>query len=118
MSTATIFVCTSCGTKEDKVSRGQGRELYERLVQIAGKDIHVEPVSCLSNCDRGVSVALSADGKFSWLFGERGHRDEDVELILKAALAYNESPDGFIAKTARPRPVIGRIPPQDFRSSN
>ena len=67
----TVFVCTSCGTKEGKrESRGQGRELYERLASAAPKDIHIEPVSCLSNCDRGVSVALSAQGKFGWVFGE------------------------------------------------
>lgn len=114
MSGVTVFVCTSCGAKEGKISRGNGRELYERLIQTGAHDVHIEPVSCLSNCDRGVSVALSAQGKFGWVFGERGHGDEDVALILRAAQDYRDSPDGFIAKSSRPKPVIGRVPPPDF----
>jgi predicted metal-binding protein len=114
--THTLFVCIGCGAKEGKTSAGRGVVVADKLEALLRdeSDIRVQRVSCLSNCDRGVSVALSAEGKFGWVFGEKSESDEDVEAVVKAARAYAVTSDGFIAKTDRARPVIARLPPAGF----
>ncbi len=113
----TVFVCTSCGAKENRISAGNGKVVFEQLSQaLADTGIRVEPVGCLSNCDRGVSVGFSSPGKFSWLFGDKSDSLEDTLRLASAAKIYRNLSDGFLAKGDRPKPVIARIPPQDFTS--
>ncbi len=112
-----VFVYISCGFKEGKSSRGKGTLILEKLKDaLAGDEqIEVRPVGCLSNCDRGGSVAFSAECKFGWVFGEQSEDEGDIATLANAARAYAKTPDGFIAKIDRARPVMARVPPFDFK---
>lgn len=114
-----VFVCTSCGTKDDKPAHGHGTVILQKLQDILtdAPDIEVKPVGCLSNCSRGASVALSAYGKFGWVFGEQSESDDDIAAIAHAVRAYAQLPDGFLAKIDRVKPVMARVPPVDFVST-
>ena len=114
----TLFVCTSCGAKEGKTSHGRGAVILQKLQDIFAdaEDIEVKAVGCLSNCDRGASVALSAEGKFGWIFGEQSESDDDIAAIERAARAYAQLPDGFLAKIDRAKPVIARLPPFNYEN--
>lgn len=113
----TIYVCTGCGKKKkdsSKASKGNGESLLEKLQYAFNDDPFVEvmPTPCLSNCDRGISVALTAHGKYHWLFGEKSDAcDNDIMALIKAGKAYQTLADGFLEKPDRPQPVIARIPP-------
>lgn len=114
MNKTTVFVCTSCGQHEKDIgvkSKGSGHDLFEVLSRKLDKecDVIVESVSCLSNCKRGVSVAISAKGKYHWLLGEKN--DQDINALINCIKAYREKDDGFIEKSKRAMPVIARIPP-------
>lgn len=112
MSATTVFVCTSCGAKEGKISAGNGKALLEALqTELAGDDeIVVQAVGCLSNCDRGVTVAITAADKFGWVSGEQSENADSVAAIAHSARAHVKTPDGFIAKTDRAKPVVARVP--------
>src|SRR6201992_2750254 len=68
---------------------------------------------CLSNCNRGCSVALTAPGRWSYIYGDLGVASVD-ELIAGAA-RYAATEDGLVPWRERPaifrKGVIARIPP-------
>ena len=114
----TVFVCTSCGAKEGKRSLGRGTVIFQKL-QLAladDADIDVKPVGCLSNCNRGGTVGLSAEGKFGWLFGEKSESDADISALAHSARAYARLHDGFLPKIDRTKPVVARIPPFSYEN--
>ena len=71
-------------------------------------------VECLSNCNRGCTVALRGAGRWSYVYG-------DIEpvlhlnALLDGAARYRAAPDGLIPWRERPeilrKGVIARIPP-------
>ncbi len=111
-----IYVCTGCGKKEKDIgvkSQGRGEVLLQKLGAALDKDedILVLESSCLSNCKRGISVALTSKNKYHWLFGEKDESDESVSALIRAAKAYHNLTDGFLEKPDRAKPVIAHIPP-------
>lgn len=113
-----VFVCTTCGTKEDKPSHGRGTIILQKLQDALANDTYIEikPIGCLSNCSRGASVALSADGKFGWVFGEQSESADDIAALAHAARQYVVCEDGFLAKIDRPKPVMARVPYFDYQN--
>lgn len=125
---ATIFVCTSCkrANAEGTAFETPGPALTEALqreVSARGLDgIVVEPVECLAVCKRPCTVALTANGKWTYVVGDlespasglAGHVDE----ILAAATAYANTVNGIVPWKERPatfrKGVISRIPPVGF----
>ena len=76
----------------------------------------VRGVRCMSQCKRPCVVSLGASGRFSYLFGdldaaEPGH----VEALKDLISLYLAAPEGFLRRSARPRPlrmrILGRLPP-------
>ena len=71
------------------------------------------PVECLSACSQGCSVALSAPGRWSYVYGRM--TENDAAEILAGAAAYANAPDGIVPWRERPtifrKQSLARIPP-------
>ena len=65
-------------------------------------------------CPRPCGIALSLPGSWTYLFGDQ-KPSETVHDILDCVSLYIESPDGFMAREARPKTlrgsILGRVPP-------
>jgi predicted metal-binding protein len=119
---STVFVCVSCrvpieGREGDYDKPGQALAdaLKDRLQDAA--DIDVQPVECLSVCNRPCTVAFAGEGKWSYVVG--GISAEAAAEIAMAARHYATSSDGIIPWKERPlffrKGVVARVPPQTYR---
>ena len=76
--------------------------------------VAIRPVECLSACDNGCNIALSAPGRWSYVYG---HMDPDLHVadILAGAAAYAAAADGLVPWRDRPqifrKQSLARIPP-------
>lgn len=116
LSPVTVFVCTACGLSEDADQLSDGKQLQDELSLLSADIPHivVMPVDCLAVCERSVTVAFAAPGKWSYVIG-------DVDLlkdkgdIISVADAIARSPHGVPAMTDRPpffrKGVVSRTPP-------
>jgi predicted metal-binding protein len=120
----TIHVCTACRRVRADLPEGYdqpGQALAEALAErltAKGSTIPVLPVECLAVCKRPCTIALSADGKWTYLIGDldtETHLDE----IVGAAEAYAASANGIVPWKERPRSfrkgVVARVPPLPAR---
>jgi predicted metal-binding protein len=68
----------------------------------------------MSGCDRACTVALSAAGKPSYLFGDKRPDAETARAVLDLARLYAESATGDLPRRDRPEPfrrgILARIP--------
>lgn len=110
-----LQVCVLCG----EAAGGEpsaGRRLFEALHAAASDspDIEVAPADCFAVCDRPVTLAFQAPGRWSYIVGGAG--EADLADILAAARAVAASPQGVPAMDDRPpffrKGVIARMPPQ------
>ncbi|QEL23993.1 DUF1636 domain-containing protein [Bosea sp. F3-2] len=120
----TIHVCTACRRARADLPEGYDQPglalaeaLAERLTN-KGSAIPVLPVECLAVCKRPCTIALSADGKWTYLIGDldtETHLDE----IVGAAQAYAASANGIVPWKERPQSfrkgVVARVPPLPAR---
>ena len=116
--TVTLHVCTTCrrglpDSGDDEVRAGSA--LYAALVAAgAPEGVRIRPVECLSACDSGCNIALSAPGRWSYVYG---HMDADTHVsdILAGVAAYARAPDGIVPWRERPvifrKQSLARIPP-------
>jgi predicted metal-binding protein len=121
----TIYLCVTCRRKIGEAEGDfdlPGRSLAARLEQrIADRRgdcaIDVIPVECLAVCKRPSTLALTAEGKWTYLIGDLDP-DTHVEEIVAAANTYGASADGIVPWKERPptfrKGVIARIPPFGF----
>ena len=112
----TLHVCITCRAGQT-LAEGEiapGARLHAALVE-AGvpDDVNLVPVECLSACSQGCSVALSAPGRWSYVYG-RLSADHAKDVIAGAA-AYAAAPDGIVPWRSRPeifrKQSLARIPP-------
>ena len=116
---ATLYVCVTCLAGEDRESVPRaGRRLHDALVeaQLRQDDppqFRIIEAECLSNCNRGCSVALSGPGRWSYVYGDLGQAS--VDDLLAGASRYAATSDGLVPWRERPtifrKGVIARIPP-------
>lgn len=104
-----IVVCSTC---EGTDGKGFAARLREVLATKA-MDFTVQDHDCMSNCARPLSVAFSAPGKATYLFGDVDPA-RDLEDTLAFAQLYATTPNGWI-ENARPvgrlrHCLIGRVP--------
>ncbi|MFD2175744.1 DUF1636 family protein [Rhodobacter lacus] len=113
---ATLHVCTTCRrageAPEDEIRPGAA--LHAALADLPCPDgVRIVPVECLSACTQGCSVALSAPGKWSYVYGRLG--PADAATVLEGAALYAQSADGLVPWRARPeifrKQSLARIPP-------
>lgn len=120
----TIHVCTACRRARADLPEGYdqpGLALAERLaaqLKAKGSMIPVLPVECLAVCKRPCTIALSADGKWTYLIGDLD-TDTHLDEIVGAAEAYAASANGIVPWKERPQSfrkgVVARVPPLPVR---
>jgi predicted metal-binding protein len=116
---ATLHVCVTCLAGEDrKTVPRAGRRLYDALADAQRRQdepprFRIVEAECLSNCNRGCSVALSGPGRWSYVYGDLG--EASVDDLLAGASRYAATVDGLVPWRERPtifrKGVIARIPP-------
>jgi len=117
MRTVTIHVCVTC--KREDVDPGgprPGALLRDALAGALPDRFGLQPVECLGNCKRGCTVALSAPGSWTYVFGDLV--PESVTDVIAAADLLAGSPDRLMPWRGRPdsfkRGMIARIPPLEI----
>lgn len=119
MAQATLHVCITClrGLPAPEGAPRPGARLFAALA--AGDlppGVVLKAVECLSACATGCAIALSAPGKWSYVYG-RLDPDLHASAILEGAAAYASAADGLVPWRARPeifrKQSIARIPPQE-----
>jgi predicted metal-binding protein len=117
MTNTTIYVCTNCKAAEDTSPERAGLRLMtalESAIAASGADIRLEGVECLSVCKRPCTIAFSAPGKWTYVYGDFTP-ESAPETILASAALYAATDDGLIAWKQRPdalkKGVIARLPP-------
>jgi predicted metal-binding protein len=119
----TMYVCVTCLAGEDRETEPRaGRRLHDALAEAQrGQDnlqrVRIVEAECLSNCDRGCSVALTGPGRWSYIYGDLNHAC--VDDLLAGASRYAATADGLVPWRERPtifrKGVIARIPPSSAR---
>jgi len=120
-SDATIFICVSC-TVEGARSDQPGRDLFETVKgKLAARPectAIVKAVDCLAVCKRPCTIALSGEGKWTYVVGDLGP-EVNADDVIAAAEAYGATANGIIPWRERPQSfrkgVISRIPPLSFQ---
>jgi predicted metal-binding protein len=114
-----VFVCTTCRLAVENGDSPANRPglafaaaLREKLASEAA--VTVREVACLSVCKRPCTIAMIADGKWTYLVGDldgAAHLDD----VAAMARAYAASENGIVAWRDRPQcfrsGVVARVPP-------
>lgn len=114
--TVTLHVCITCraGQSIEEGETTPGARLHEAILKAgAPPGVTVVPVECLSACSQGCSVALSAPGRWSYVYGRLS--DANAGDVVAGAAAYAAAPDGIVPWRSRPeifrKQSLARIPP-------
>ncbi len=117
--TVTLHVCVTCrrGLPDAGDGPRPGAVLHQALLAAGVPDgVRIVPAECLSACDNGCNIALSAPGRWSYVYG---HMDPDAHVadILAGVAAYAAAPDGIVPWRERPqifrKQSLARIPPME-----
>ncbi len=112
----TLHVCTTCKAGEvfEESRAVLGARLFAAIQ--AGEipaGLRVVGVECLSACNSGAAISLSAPGRWSYVYGRL--TEADAADILAGAAAYVAAPDGLVPWRERPvifrKQSLARIPP-------
>jgi predicted metal-binding protein len=112
----TLHVCITCRAGQT-IPDGEptpGARLRDAILD-AGvpSGVTLVPVECLSACNQGCSVALSAPGRWSYVYGRLS--DANAQDVVAGAAAYAAAPDGIVPWRTRPeifrKQSLARIPP-------
>jgi predicted metal-binding protein len=112
----TLHVCITCRAGQT-LQDGEitpGARLYAAIVnQGAPEGVNLVAVECLSACSQGCSVALSASGRWSYVYGRLS--EANASEVIAGASAYAAAPDGIVPWRSRPeifrKQSLARIPP-------
>jgi predicted metal-binding protein len=115
----TLHVCTTCraGKPLEDGKPCPGERLHAALSNVmAPEGVTIVPVECLSACSNGPTIALSSQGRWTYVYGQMS--ETDVADILSGAAAYAAAPDGIVPWRERPeifrKQSIARIPPLEL----
>jgi predicted metal-binding protein len=112
----TLHVCITCRAGQT-IPEGEpmpGARLRDAIVD-AGvpSGVTLVPVECLSACNQGCSVALSAPGRWCYVYGRLS--EANAQDVVAGAAAYAAAPDGIVPWRTRPeifrKQSLARIPP-------
>ena len=112
----TLHVCITCRAGQT-IAEGEptpGARLRDAILE-AGvpQGVNLVPVECLSACSQGCSVALSAPGRWSYVYGRLSYAN--ARDVVAGAAAYAAAPDGIVPWRSRPeifrKQSLARIPP-------
>ena len=113
---ATLHVCITCRAGQT-IAEGEptpGLRLHRAIADIGPPPgVAIVPVECLSACNNGCSVALSAPGRWAYVYGRLS--EANAGDVLAGAAAYAAAPDGIVPWRTRPeifrKQSLARIPP-------
>ncbi|KRR20781.1 MULTISPECIES: DUF1636 family protein [Bradyrhizobium] len=113
--TVTLHVCVTCraGQSPREGETALGARLHSAILE-AGvpESVNVVPVECLSACSQGCSIALSAPGRWSYVYGRLS--DVNAPDVVAGAAAYAAASDGIVPWRSRPeifrKQSLARIP--------
>jgi predicted metal-binding protein len=116
--TTTVYVCTTCRDPADppEAERAGARlhRAVEALAAQRGDPVEIVAVECLSVCKRPCTVALSAPGKWTYVYGDFPP-ETGAAMLLDGAALYAQASDGLIPWRQRPdalkKGVVSRMPP-------
>ena len=114
----TVQVCTTCRAEGEPLEPREARSgarLYAALrEQRRENDPDIVGVECFSVCRRPCTLSFSAQGAWTYVYGDFP-ADTDPHEILAAARLYGASPQGLIPWKERPtalkKGVVARLPP-------
>jgi predicted metal-binding protein len=112
----TLHVCITCRAGQT-IPDGEptpGARLRDAIIAEGVPDgVNLVPVECLSACSQGCSVALSAPGRWAYVYGRLSQ--DNARDVVAGAAAYAAAPDGLVPWRSRPeifrRQSLARIPP-------
>ncbi len=112
----TLHVCITCRAGQT-IPEGEptpGARLRDAILQAGVPEgVNLVPVECLSACSQGCSVALSAPGRWSYVYGRLSHAN--AHDVVAGAAADSAAPDGIVPWRTRPeilrKQSLARIPP-------
>ncbi|KPF69670.1 metal-binding protein [Bosea sp. AAP35] len=119
-----ILVCASCraaGGDPDAPRPGAVLAAGLRQALDAGdrQAVTVETVECLSVCKRPCTVALTGEGRWTYIYGDLDPA-MGVETLLTFARQYGSTPDGIVPWRERAeairKGVVARLPPLPIAS--
>jgi len=112
----TLHVCITCraGQTLAEGEKTPGARLRDAIVEAGVPDgVNLVPVECLSACSQGCSVALSAPGRWAYVYGRLSQ--ENAADVVAGAAAYAAAADGIVPWRSRPeifrKQSLARIPP-------
>ena len=112
----TLHVCITCRAGQT-IPEGEptpGARLRDAIVEAGVPEgVNLVPVDCLSACSQGCSVALSAPGRWAYVYGRLSQAN--AHDVVAGAAAYAAAPDGLVPWRSRPeifrKQSLARIPP-------
>ncbi|CAM4228984.1 DUF1636 family protein [Palleronia rufa] len=110
-----LLVCVKCrrGIDAPGEPRRPGEVLADRVAERLPDGVRLTRTECLSNCERGCSVALRGPGRWTFVYGNLTETDADI--VTHGAALYAGQPDGLVPWRERSehfkRNCIARIPP-------
>ena len=119
-----LSICLTCrdGREEKYNSRG-GERFAKKIVNSFKRqdDVIIRGVNCMSCCKRSCAISLSADKRFTYVFGDIDPKKPlYISSLKKLVLSYAKAKDGFLRRRDRPSNyqsnIIGRFPPLDYKS--
>ena len=124
MKAHTIFVCTSCASRWEngkRVGESGGEKLLKRLQADypnweLNTEFTIQPVECMSACNRSCVISFASPGKNTYLFGDISSdlTSAEVEGVFDCAGKYYVHPEGSLPWVERPQPlkkgILARIP--------
>ncbi|QYK41023.1 MAG: DUF1636 domain-containing protein [Paracoccaceae bacterium] len=120
--TATLVVCTTCRRAGEMPGDGdRPGTLMLRALSAADlpPGVAIRAVECLSVCQNGCAVALTAPGKWAYVYGGLDPATHAPDILHGAAL-YAAAPDGLVPWRDRPeifrKQSVARIPPMESRN--
>ncbi len=117
----TLSICLTCRDQRER-ARGDvrgGTRLAEAVLATTARQCCgalLRGVRCMSQCKRSCVVSLTAQGAFTYVFGDLDPEDPShVQAILDLIPLYRAAPEGFLSRDARPEAlrasILGRLPP-------
>ena len=113
-----LHICMTCkaGLPVEDGAPCMGAQVFAAVSALEiPEGVQVVPVDCLSACNTGAAVALSAPGRWSYVYGRMVA--ENAADILSGAAAYARAPDGLVPWRERPvifrKQSLARIPPME-----
>ncbi|MDB5589764.1 DUF1636 domain-containing protein [Enterovirga sp.] len=113
-----VSVCVSCRAADGPDDSRPGADLLEALRGSELGGASVRAVQCLSVCKRPCTVALTAPGRYTYVFGDVDPVSGVADLLTCIA-TYRDQEHGYMLWRERPeslrRGILARIPPLEWQ---